>query len=149
MERNGFSHVLFDLFARPASRNTSGKIGGVGGKTSLRWLNDYQVFFHDFKPACFRMLFNVPGARSSHIEQHPETGRFEVMKKYLIVIEPTQTGFSAYSPDLPGCVSTGRTREEVEQNMREAIAFHLDGLREEGQKVPEPQTYSAYVELPA
>ncbi len=71
------------------------------------------------------------------------------MKKYLIVIEPTQTGFSAYSPDLPGCVSTGPTREEVEQNMHEAIAFHLDGLREEGQVVPEPQTYSAYVELPA
>ena len=69
--------------------------------------------------------------------------------KYLIVIEPTKTGFSAYSPDLPGCVSTGRTREEVEQNMREAISFHLDGLREEGQPVPEPQTYSSYVELPA
>jgi predicted RNase H-like HicB family nuclease len=71
------------------------------------------------------------------------------MKKYLIVIEPTQTGFSSYSPDLAGCVSTGRTREEVEKNMREAIALHLDGLREEGQVVPEPQTYSAYVELPA
>lgn len=68
------------------------------------------------------------------------------MKKYLIVIEPTQTGFSAYSPDLPGCVSTGRTREEVEQNMREAIAFHLDGLREEGQAVPEPHSYSACLE---
>jgi predicted RNase H-like HicB family nuclease len=71
------------------------------------------------------------------------------MKKYLIVIEKTLTGFSAYSPDLDGCVSTGATREEVEQNMREAIAFHLDGLREEGQAVPEPRTYSAYVELPA
>jgi len=71
------------------------------------------------------------------------------MKKCLIVIEPTETGFSAYSPDLPGCVSTGRTNEEVEQNMREAIAFHLDGLREEGKTVPEPHTYSAYVELPA
>jgi predicted RNase H-like HicB family nuclease len=71
------------------------------------------------------------------------------MKKYLIVIEPTKTGFSAYSPDLPGCVSTGRTRGEVELNMREAITFHLDGLREEGQAVPEPRTYSAYVELPA
>jgi predicted RNase H-like HicB family nuclease len=71
------------------------------------------------------------------------------MKKYLIVVEQTQTGFSAFSPDLPGCVSTGRTREDVEQNMREAIAFHLDGLREEGQVVPEPRTYSAYVELPA
>lgn len=71
------------------------------------------------------------------------------MKKYLIVIEQTGTGFSTYSPDLPGCVSTGATREEVERNMREAIAFHLDGLREDGQTVPEPHSYSAYVELPA
>ncbi len=71
------------------------------------------------------------------------------MKKYLIVVEQTRTGYSAYSPDLPGCVSTGGSPEEVEQNMREAIAFHLDGLREEGQAVPEPHTYSAYVELPA
>jgi predicted RNase H-like HicB family nuclease len=70
------------------------------------------------------------------------------MKKYLIVIEKTGTGFSAYSPDLPGCVSTGRSQEEVERNMRAAIAFHLDGLREDGQPVPEPQSYSAYVELP-
>ena len=71
------------------------------------------------------------------------------MKKYLVVIEPTQTGFSAYSPDLPGCVSTGRTREEVEKNMREAITFHVDSLREEGQAVPEPGSYSAYIELSA
>jgi predicted RNase H-like HicB family nuclease len=71
------------------------------------------------------------------------------MKEYLIVIEKTVTGFSAYSPDLDGCVSTGATREKVEQNMREAIAFHLDGLREEGQAAPEAHTYSAYVELPA
>jgi predicted RNase H-like HicB family nuclease len=71
------------------------------------------------------------------------------MKKYLIVIEKAASGFSAYSPDLPGCVSTGRSQEEVEKNMRDAITFHLDGLREEGQPVPEPQSYSAYVELPA
>ena len=71
------------------------------------------------------------------------------MKKYMIIIEETQTGYSAYSPDLPGCVSAGSSREEVEKNMREAIAFHLDGLREEGQTLPEPHTYSAYVELPA
>jgi predicted RNase H-like HicB family nuclease len=56
------------------------------------------------------------------------------MKKYLIVIEPTQTGFSDYSPDLPGCVSTGRTREEVEQSMRKAIAFHLEGLLKDAEK---------------
>ena len=65
------------------------------------------------------------------------------MKKYLIVVEKTETGYSAYSPDLPGCVSTGASRAEVERNMHEAIAFHLDGLREEGQPAPEPHAYSA------
>jgi len=71
------------------------------------------------------------------------------MKRYLIVIEETQTGYSAYSPDLPGCISTGRTREDVEKNMQEAISLHLDGMHEEGQSLPEPHSYSAYVELPA
>ena len=71
------------------------------------------------------------------------------MKKYLIVIEETQTGYSAYSHDLPGCVSMGADRAEVEKNMHEAIAFYLAGFREEGQPVPEPHTYSAYLELPA
>jgi predicted RNase H-like HicB family nuclease len=71
------------------------------------------------------------------------------MKKYLIVIQETGTGFSADSPDLPGCVATGATRAEVEKNMRDAISFHLDGLREDGEPAPEPRTYSAYVELPA
>lgn len=67
--------------------------------------------------------------------------------KYLVVIEPTGKGFSAYSPDLPGCVSTGATREDVESNMREAVDLHLEGLREEGYPVPEPGTSSAYVEI--
>ena len=67
--------------------------------------------------------------------------------KYLIVIEPTETGFSAYSPDLPGCVSTGAMRGEVEANMQEAIEFHLDGLREEGEPVPPPTTAAAFVEV--
>ncbi len=69
--------------------------------------------------------------------------------KYLIVIEATDTGFSAFSPDLPGCVATGETREKVEKTMRESIEFHLDGLREEGYQVPAPQSYSAYIEIPA
>ena len=62
------------------------------------------------------------------------------MKKYQIIIEETATGFSAYSPDLPGCASTGHTREEVEANMRDAIQFHIDGLQQEGFEVPEPST---------
>jgi predicted RNase H-like HicB family nuclease len=71
------------------------------------------------------------------------------MRKYLIVIEQTQTGFSAYSPDLDSCVATGRTRGEVESQMREAIAFHLDGMARSGEPIPEPHSYSAYVEVPA
>ena len=62
------------------------------------------------------------------------------MSQYLIVIEPTETGFSAYVPDLPGCVSTGRTRAEVEDSMREAITFHIDGLREDGLPIPQPRS---------
>ena len=71
------------------------------------------------------------------------------MKKYLIVFEKTGDGYSAYSPDLPGCVSTGETQAEVEAGIREAIEFHLDGLRQEGCSVPEPHAYSTYVEVPA
>jgi predicted RNase H-like HicB family nuclease len=67
--------------------------------------------------------------------------------KYLIVIEPTSTGFSAYSPDLPGCASTGATRDECELNMREAVEFHVDGLRLEGEPVPQPGSSAAFVEV--
>ncbi len=74
-----------------------------------------------------------------------QTGRTEIMK-YLIVIEPTETGYSASSPDLPGCVSTGATRAEVEANVREASEFHLDGFQEEGEPVPPPATAAAFVE---
>lgn len=63
------------------------------------------------------------------------------------MIEETSTGYSAYCPDLEGCVSTGATQEEVERNMREAIEFHLEGLREEGFSAPEPHTHSAVVEV--
>ncbi len=71
------------------------------------------------------------------------------MKKYLIVVEKTGTGYSAYSPDLEGCVATGRTRDEVESEMQEAIGFHLEGMTRNGESIPEPRTYSAYVEVPA
>lgn len=71
------------------------------------------------------------------------------MKKYLVVIEETSSGFSAYSPDLAGCVSTGHTRQEVENNIREAMEFHLEGLRLEGMEVPAPHAYSTYVDVPA
>ena len=66
--------------------------------------------------------------------------------RYAIVIERTESNYSAYVPDLPGCVSTGNTIEDVETNLREAIRFHLDGLREDGLPVPEPSAICDYVE---
>jgi predicted RNase H-like HicB family nuclease len=69
--------------------------------------------------------------------------------RYLIVIEATSTGYSAYSPDIDGCIATGRTRHEVEREMQRAIEFHLDGLRQDGRPIPSPQTYSTYIDVPA
>jgi len=71
------------------------------------------------------------------------------MNKYLIVIEETGTGYSAYSPDLPGCIATGRTRKEVERRMKEAVDFHLEGLRRAGEAVPEPRAQAVYCEVAA
>ena len=69
--------------------------------------------------------------------------------RFLIVIEPTSTGFSAYSPDLHGCIATGSTREEVELRIRRAIGFHIDGMKQEGQNVPTPRASSTYVDVPS
>ncbi len=71
------------------------------------------------------------------------------MSRYLIIVETTSTGFSAYSPDLPGCVATGPTREEVAREMQEAIEFHIEGLRLAGDPVPEPRSQAAYCEVAA
>ena len=71
------------------------------------------------------------------------------MRRYLILIEPTATGFSAYSPDLPGCAATGDTRDDVERNMRDAVELHVEGLRELGEPVPAPSISAAYVEVAA
>jgi predicted RNase H-like HicB family nuclease len=67
--------------------------------------------------------------------------------KYLIVIEKTSTGYSAFSPDVDGCVATGSTKLEVERLMKEALDFHLEGLAEEGCKIPQPQSYTTYFEV--
>ena len=69
--------------------------------------------------------------------------------KYLIIVEETNTGFSAYSPDVDGCVATGKTKEEVRKNMKEALEFHFEALYSDKQRFPRPHTYSDYVELAA
>ena len=77
------------------------------------------------------------------------SSRFRTAMKYAVVIEKAGENFSAYVPDLPGCIATGDTASEVEQQIREAISFHLDGLREDGIEIPEPSCAVGYVELAA
>ncbi len=69
--------------------------------------------------------------------------------KYLIIIEKTKTGYSAFSPDISGCAATGSSKEEVEKNMRETIAFHIEGMHQEGLDVPQPHSFSTYMEVSA
>lgn len=66
----------------------------------------------------------------------------------LIVVEQTPDGYSAFSPDVEGCVAAGATREEVERTMREALELHFDGLRADGQEVPAPHCYATFVQVP-
>lgn len=71
------------------------------------------------------------------------------MSKYAVIIEPSPTGYSAYVPDLPGCVAAGDTFEETDRLIREALEFHLEGLREYGERIPSPTTFAAMVEVSA
>jgi predicted RNase H-like HicB family nuclease len=67
--------------------------------------------------------------------------------KYLVVIEETETGFSAYSPDLPGCAATGTSREEAARLMKEAVEFHLEGLVQQGADLPAPRSCTTFVDV--
>jgi predicted RNase H-like HicB family nuclease len=69
--------------------------------------------------------------------------------RYAIVIEAAEGNFSAYVPDLPGCIATGKSVEETEESIREAIAFHLDGLREDNLSIPPASSRVDYVEVAA
>lgn len=69
------------------------------------------------------------------------------MHRFLIVIEKANGNFSAYAPDLPGCVATGTTQEETEESMYEAIELHLEGMRQDGQPIPESQAIAEFVAI--
>jgi len=68
---------------------------------------------------------------------------------YTVIIENAGANYSAYVPDLPGCVTTGATRDETMHNMREAIEFHLEGMREDGEPIPVPTTTATVIEVAA
>ena len=67
--------------------------------------------------------------------------------KYLVIIEETKTGYSTFSPDLPGCIAAGSSKEEVEKNMKKAIAFRLEGMGQEGLEVPQSHSFSTCLTL--
>ena len=69
--------------------------------------------------------------------------------KYAIVIEKANSNYSAYVPDLPGCVATGATPEETEKEIRDAIEFHIEGMKEDGEAIPNPSSSVDYVEVAA
>ena len=71
------------------------------------------------------------------------------MSRYLVIIEESTTGFSAFLPDLPGCIATGATRDDVEKAMKEGVEFHLESMRESGEPVPPPRSTAVYVEVAA
>jgi len=69
--------------------------------------------------------------------------------KYAVVIENAGSNYSAYVPDLPGCIATGTTIEQVEMDIRKAIEFHLEGLKQDGEPIPVPSSAVEYVEVAA
>jgi predicted RNase H-like HicB family nuclease len=71
------------------------------------------------------------------------------IKQYIVVYEHTENNWSAYSPDVPGCMATGKTREEAEQNFRDALTFHIEGLKAEGLPIPEPSSEVGHVSVAA
>jgi len=70
------------------------------------------------------------------------------MKRYVVIIEKGPNNYSAYVPDLPGCISTGHTFEEMERSIREAIELHLEGMFEDGEPIPEPACRTLEIEVP-
>jgi len=71
------------------------------------------------------------------------------IRRYPVIIEQTRTGYSAYSPDVPGCVAAGDTAEATRSNFQNALAAHFEAMREVGEAIPEPQSSVDYVEVAA
>ena len=71
------------------------------------------------------------------------------VRRYAVIIEPTTTGYSAYSPDVPGCAGAGATEEETRRNFQDALTVHFEAIREVGEPIPEPHTSVDYVEVAA
>lgn len=126
--------------------------------SSKRWLVpvatkvSHRQFKHPTKPGRVTIAGHpshdlAPGTYKSIMKQAGLEGR--PMRRSLIVIERAERNFSAYSPDLPGCIATGSTRDDAEKSMLDAIQLHVDGLVEDGLPVPESRSFAELVVLPA
>ena len=104
----------------------------------------HRQFKHPSKPG----RVTLPGKPSDDLAPGRQVSRGSAMR-YAIVIEQAEGNFSAYVPDLPGCVATGASLAEAEREIQEAIAFHLEGLREDGLPVPPPASVVEYVDVAA
>lgn len=71
------------------------------------------------------------------------------MYRFLVIIEPGPNNYSAYVPDLPGCIATGKTLEEVKENMQEAISMHLEGMLEDNEPIPSSSSLAEYMDVPS
>lgn len=117
-----------------------------------RQKGSHRQFFHANFPERHVTVSGKPnldipkGTLNSIFKQASKLAGSESMK-YAVVIEKSETGFGAYVPDLPGCVAVGDTIEEIDRLIREAIEFHVEGLREDGLSVPEPSAVAQYVEV--
>jgi predicted RNase H-like HicB family nuclease len=90
------------------------------------------------------------GTRARNVERYTQEGRSEMnVRRYPVVIEQTGTGYSAYSPDVSGCVAVGDTQEETRRNFQDALAEHFMAMREVGEPIPEPHSSVDYVEVAA
>jgi predicted RNA binding protein YcfA (HicA-like mRNA interferase family)/predicted RNase H-like HicB family nuclease len=121
------------------------------GWVLVRVRGDHRQFKHPDRQG----LVTVPGKLSDDVRpgtlnsilKQAGLKPLRVVMRYAIVVEKAESNYSAYVPDLPGCVATGVTLEEVETQMREAIEFHLEGMREEGLPIPEPSSVVEYLDV--
>ena len=119
----------------------------------VRQKRSHRQYHHPTKPGTVTVagkpsLDMPPGTLSSILQAiRPEEVRSHM--QYLVVIEHGSTSFGAYVPDLPGCVAVGQSREEVTTLIHEAIEFHVEGLKSDGQSVPQPSSTSELVEVDA
>ena len=87
--------------------------------------------------------------KQAQLKKSKNSERWKIMYRFLIVIEKANGNYSAYCPDLPGCVATGKTREETERNMHEAVEMHVQGLLEDKLSIPDSVSFAEYIEVTA